>query len=85
MPAAGFDIAIPTDQPFKIFQADVFGILPDFLFPLVSLGHVDMLPYMVALFKHNNLNYVVAAIVSDTVLSPPHFPNQIFCVTILSR
>jgi hypothetical protein len=51
MPAAGFDISISANQPFKIFQADVFGILPDFLFPFVSLGHGDMLPYMVAL--HN--------------------------------
>jgi hypothetical protein len=52
---AKFHFAISTDKPLKIFQADIFGILPDLLLAFVSLCHADMLPYMVALYNQNGL------------------------------
>lgn len=44
-------LSVLPDQPLKIFQADIPGVFPDFLFPFVSLCHGNMLPYMVALRK----------------------------------
>jgi hypothetical protein len=50
--------AIFTYQPLKIFQADVFSVLPDLLFPFVSLGHANMLAYVVALYKYIDPIYI---------------------------
>jgi len=49
---AKLNLAIPPDKPLKIFQADIFGVLPDFLFAFIRLSHGHMLPYMVALFNN---------------------------------
>lgn len=73
--SAKFQVAVPANKPLKIFQADVFSVLPDLLFPFVSLGHANMLAYMVALYKYIDSNYLGIIHITRYKQRPAPFPK----------